>query len=419
MRKVWAVVRREFVERVRRKWFWVSAFLGPVFFAAVFFLPLVFAGSGGTKDIAVVDGTTTSFGARLVQALGAGTVFRATRVPAEPGVIDSLTREVGAKHMDGFVIVTDAVVETGAAEYRASNVSSFRDISELQGVLGRLAVATRLEREGVNPAVVTRAQLRINLETKKISGSKTTGESSAQSFSLAYFMALVLFVVITVYGVNVMGSVLEEKTTRVVEVLLASIRPFQLLLGKVLGVGAVSMFQFLIWALSAKVLLSQRAVLVGRMAEFDRQSRVFQMPHVSAATGGVFLTYFLGGFFLYSAMFAAVGAISSSDQEARQAQQPVVFLLMAAYLSVFALLNNSGSTFAVMLSLVPFTSPIAMPVRWAAGSLPPRELAVSVALLLLGILGVTWVAARIYRVGILMTGKRPSMAELVRWVRAS
>lgn len=118
-------------------------------------------------------------------------------------------------------------------------------------------------------------------------------------------------------------------------------------------------------------------------------------------------------------MFAAVGAISSSDQEARQAQQPVVFLLMAAYLSVFALLNNPGSTFAVMLSLVPFTSPIAMPVRWAAGSLPRTELAVSLALLVLGIIGVTWVAARIYRVGILMTGKRPSVAEVVRWVRAS
>lgn len=110
-------------------------------------------------------------------------------------------------------------------------------------------------------------------------------------------MALVLFAVITVYGVNVMGSVLEEKTSRVVEVLVSSIGPFQLLLGKVLGVGAVSIFQFLIWGLSGKVLLGRRAALVGRMSEFDRQASVFQMPHVSAATGGVFLAYFLGGFF--------------------------------------------------------------------------------------------------------------------------
>lgn len=419
MHKIWAVVRREFVERVRSKWFWVSAILGPVFFAAVFFLPVLFASSGGTKRIAVVDATTSAFGARVAGALGSGRIFRVARVPAGDRVIDSLTQEVGAKRLDGFLILTDAVVETGAAEYRASNVSSFRDIGELQGVLTRLAVAVRLEREGVNPAVVGRAQLRINLETKKISGAKTTGESSAQSFSLAYFMATILYIAIILYGVNVMSSVLEEKTSRIVEVLVSSLRPFQLLLGKVVGVGAVSVFQFLIWAISAKLLLSQRAALIGRMPEMDRGGQVFQMPHVSAATGGIFLAYFLGGFFLYSAMFAAVGAMSSNEQEARQAQFPVVFLLMISFFGMFAMLNDPGSTFAVTLSLIPFTAPIAVPVRWAAGSLRATELAASLGLLVLGVLVVTWIAARIYRVGILMTGKRPNLKELVRWVRAA
>ena len=418
MRKVWAVIRREFVERVRSKWFWISALLGPVFFGGMIVVPVLLAGAGGTRRIAVVDGTTGAFGARVVAELRHGKIFRATRVPAGAGVVDSVTQLVGAKQLDGFLIVTDAVVETGTAEYRASNVSSFRDVAELQDVLARLAVAARLERQGVDPTLVGRAQLRISLKTKKISGSKTTGESAAQSFALAYVMGVVLFLVITIYGVNVMSSVVEEKTTRIVEVLVSSLRPFQLMIGKVLGVGAVSLFQFVLWGLGAKLLLSQRRALLAGLGGVDEARQVFQMPHLSAATLGVFLSYFLGGFFLYSAMYAAVGAMSSNEQEARQAQQPVMFLLLIAYVSMFGLTNNPESTYAVTLSLIPFTAPIAMPVRWAASTVPVDELAGSLGLLLTGIVAVTWVAARIYRVGILMTGKRPNIKELVRWVRA-
>jgi len=418
VRKVWAVIRREFVERVRSKWFWISALLGPVFFGAMIVVPVLFAGAGGTRRIAVVDGTTGAFGERVAAGLRHGKIFRATRVPAGAGVVDSLTQLVGAKQLDGFLILTDAVVETGTAEYRASNVSSFRDVAELQDVLARLAMAARLERQGVDPALVGRAQLRISLETKKISGSTTTGESAAQSFALAYVMGVVLFLVITIYGVNVMGSVVEEKTTRIVEVLVSSLRPFQLMMGKVLGVGAVSLFQFVLWGLGAKLLLSQRRALLADLGGVEEARQVFQMPHLSAATLGVFLSYFLGGFFLYSAMYAAVGAMSSNEQEARQAQQPVMFLLLVAYVSMFGLTNNPESTYAVTLSLIPFTAPIAMPVRWAASTVPAGELGASLGLLAAGIVAVTWMAARIYRVGILMTGKRPNIKELVRWIRA-
>src|SRR5207247_7074472 len=148
------------------------------------------------------------------------------------------------------------------AEYRASSVSSFRDVAELQDVLARLAMAARLERQGVDPALVGRAQLRISLETKQISGSTTTGESAAQSVALAYVMGVVLFLVITIYGVNVMGSVVEEKTTRIVEVLVSSLRPFQLMMGKVLGVGGGSLFLLVLLGLGGNLLLSQLRALL-------------------------------------------------------------------------------------------------------------------------------------------------------------
>jgi len=418
MRKIWAVVRREFVERIRSKWFWAMALLGPLFFGAVFFLSTQLGRGGGVKRIVVVDATTGPVGARITQLLNGSPLFRAVSVPAGGEVVDSLTAEVEHKALSGFLIVTDAAVDSGKAEYRGSNVSAFATIGALERTIGDVVSAVRLEREGVDPRVVARARIPVRLETKKIAGGKTTGETAAQSFSLAYFMGIILYTAILLYGINVMSSVLEEKTTRIVEVLVSSLRPFQLMLGKVLGVGAVSIFQFLIWGVSARILFAHRRDLLGAGGMGDADP-VFQVPNVSGATAAIFITYFLGGFFLYSAMFAAVGAMSSSEQEARQAQQPVSWLLVLSFLSMFGMLNDPASTFAVTLSLIPFSAPIAMPVRWAAGNLPTHEIALSLTILVAAIVGVTWVAARIYRVGMLMTGKRPNLKELVRWVRAA
>ena len=418
MRKIWAVIRREFVERIRTKWFWVMALLGPVFFGSLFFLPTVLARGGGVKRIVVVDGTTGPLGARIAERLDESTAFRAARIPASSGAIDSLTAEVGAKRLDGFLLLTDAAVDSGRAEYRGSNVSAFAALERLERSISEVVNAVRLEREGVDPLVVTRARIRVNLETHKIAGGKTTSESAAQSFSLAYFMGIILYTAILIYGINVMSSVLEEKTTRIVEVLVSSLRPFQLLLGKVLGVGAVSIFQFLIWGVSARFLFAQRSHFMGSEG-LGEGSELFQVPRVTGATAVVFIAFFLGGFFLYAAMFAAVGAMSSNEQEARQAQQPVTWLLVLSFISMFAMLGDPGSAFAVTLSLVPFSSPVAMPVRWAAGNLPAYEIGLSLVLLLAAILVVSWIAARIYRVGMLMTGKRPDVKELVRWVRAA
>ncbi|MFN2572230.1 MAG: ABC transporter permease [Gemmatimonadales bacterium] len=418
MHKVWAVIRREFVERVRTKWFWVSAILGPVLFSGVIVFQIMQSLGGAVRHIAVVDSTTSDFGAQVVEALETSKLIRASRVPAGPNVVDSLTHLVELKELNGFLMVSNELPETGRAEYRASNLS-LQTIEDLQRALNRLVVKVRLEGKGVNPAVVDWAQnLRVTLDQKKIARGRTTAESAGQSFALAYVMAILLFMAILLYGVNVMSSVLEEKTTRIVEVLVSSLRPFQLMLGKVLGAGAVSFFQFVIWGVSARLLIALRVPIARALGADPAAAQGIQLPHIPFATVAVFMAFFLGGFLLYSAMFAAVGAMSSNEQEARQAQQPVTYLLMISYFSIIGLTNDPSSTFAKTLSLIPFTSPIATPVRWTAGSMGTGELTASLAMLGLAIVGVTWVAARIYRVGILMTGKRPSMKELVRWVRA-
>lgn len=418
MHKVWAIIRREFVERVRTKWFWISAILGPVLFAGVIVFQIMQSIGGTVRDIAVVDSGRLGYGQRIVEALGASRQFRANAVALGPGVLDSLTRLVETKQLNGFLIVSDSLPTEGKAEYRASNLS-LQTIEELQRTLNRLVVKVRLQSRGVNPPVVDWAQaLRVNLDQKKIARGQVTTENAGQSFILAYVMAVLLFMAILLYGVNVMSSVLEEKTTRIIEVLVSSVRPFQLMLGKVIGAGAVSFFQFLIWGVSARLLIALRVPIARMLGADAAAAQGIRLPHIPFATVAVFMAFFLGGFLLYSAMFAAVGAMSSNEQEARQAQQPVTYLLMISYFSIIGLTNDPSSTFSRTLSLVPFTSPIATPVRWTAGSMGIGELAASLAILLLGIVGVTWVAARIYRVGILMTGKRPTMKELVRWVRA-
>lgn len=418
MRKILAVIRREFRERVRSKWFWVMTVLGPVFFGAIFLIPIILGNQGGVKRVVVVDRSRDGVGAGIADALNGSKLFVATRLVPGPATEDSLTAAVGAKRLDGFLLVSDATSDSGYAEYRASNVSAIVAIEQLRATLGQVATAARLERAGVNPAVVSASRVTGKLDTKKIAGGRATSESAAQSFSLAYFMGFILYLAILIYGINVQSSVLEEKTSRVVEVLVSSLRPFQLMAGKVIGVGAVSLFQFVIWGLSARWLIRQRAhFLAGN--PMAASGSPFAIPHVSPATAVVFGAYFIGGFLLYSAMFAAVGAMSSNEQEARQAQQPVSWLLVIAFLGMFAMLNDPGSPFAVALSLIPFTAPIAMPVRWVAGNLPWADVAVSLAILAVSIVAVTWVAARIYRVGILMTGKRPGLRELVRWVRTA
>ncbi|HKW39675.1 MAG TPA: ABC transporter permease [Gemmatimonadales bacterium] len=414
------MIRREFIERVRRRSFWVMALLGPVFFAAVFFAPLLMMQRSGVKRIVVVDRTTTSFGETVAARVDALPGFAVVaRISARVGVEDSLQSEVEARRLDGFLLVSDSLLEAGGVEYRASNVSSLDDIGELRQALGRLVENARLERAGVDPGVVAHAQVRVALRTNKISHGRATGESAGQSFALAYFMMVTLYIALLLYGVQVMGSVIDEKTSRIVEVLVSSIRPFQLLFGKVLGVGAVSLVQFLIWGVAGRFLLGRRAALLSSMPDQGRDmGQVFQVPHLSLATALVFVAFFLGGFFLYSAMFAAVAAMSSTEQEARQSQAPVTVLIMIAFFSSFATLANPESHLSVTLSLVPFTAPIATPARWAAGNLTWMDVTSSLALLVVGTVVVTWVAARIYRVGILMTGKRPSIKEIVRWVRA-
>jgi ABC-2 type transport system permease protein len=423
MRKVWVVIRREFLTRVRTKVFIISTLLGPVLIAAFMVIPILFADRGGSRSVGVLDATTSGFGQVIVDQLNSAEKLAARHIPVPLEQLevaaDSLARVVGADSLDGFLILTDAAVERGRAEYRGENVTSFADMGIIEGTLRSTVFAERLRREGVDPAIVSRARIPVQLTTIKIRQGEVTGESGEASFFLAYVMWFVLYISILLYGAQVMGSVVEEKQSRVVEVLISSLKPFQLLFGKVVGVGAVGLLQLAIWAGFAKLTLENRGRLAGLVADEQTATALASMglPSLSLGIVVVFLTYFVLGYFLYASMLAAVAAMVNSEAEARQAQTPVIMLLVIPAIMAFGILNNPDGGLAISLSVIPFSSPIAMPMRWVATPVPLVELSASVAVLILSVMAVSWVAGRIYRVGILAYGKKPGVKELVRWVR--
>jgi ABC-2 type transport system permease protein len=427
MFKIWVVIRREFLTRVRTKWFVVATVLGPVLMATMILLPMLMATSGGGKrSITVLDATGTRFGERVTQILNEPAVpVTATRLEVAVAdlevVAESLARVVGETELDGFLVVTLETIRDGMGEYRGANATSQIDMEVLQRVLRESVLAERLRLVGVDPMLVAQAQARSGgLRTVTIRDGEATEQSGGATFALAYVMWFLLYIAILLYGVQVLGAVVEEKTTRIVEILVSSLKPFELLAGKVIGVGAVGLFQLMIWAVAARLLLTQRERLFELAGVEPSVASAFTMPEVSVSTIAVFLVYFVLGFFLYAAVFAAVAAMSNSEAEARQAQVPVTMLYaIPAVVSLMAMMTEPDGALFIVLTMIPFSSPIAMPGRWVVSDVPITDLLASVALLILALGAVTWVAGRIFRIGILMHGKRPSPKEVLRWIRTA
>jgi ABC-2 type transport system permease protein len=221
-----------------------------------------------------------------------------------------------------------------------------------------------------------------------------------------------IYITVLIYGVTVMRGVMEEKQSRIIEVLLASVKPFELMLGKVVGIGLVGLTQYVVWVVSGLALSALSAVAAVAVAGFD-------LPKISVSLMIFFMVYYLLGYFLYAALYAMIGAIVSNEDDGQQAQWPVsMTFAMSFVLSTLAMENPNGVAVTI-LSLIPFFGPSLMFLRIAIGSAPAWQIAASITLLILTIVVVTWIAAKIYRVGVLMYGKRPTLPELARWLRYS
>ena len=412
MRTVWAVIRREYVERVRTRWFLATTLGGPLVFLALTVLPVWFASRGETAErtVAVVDETGRLEGAVRRRLEEAGYVVEVVAAD-DAAAVDRATRRSAAGDIGGLLWLDEETLERGRAVLTArSGPSAIRRMG-MRGAVVQAALEAR-RGEGSDARELLRGG---ELEVAELAPSGSSFEEA--EFLRIYMGAFLLYMVILFYAVAVMRSTLEEKTSRIVEVIISSMRPWHLMLGKILGVGAVGLTQLAVWAgFAAAAAATGLPLLVAarpELGELDQLRAI--LP--DAGYVALFLTFFLGGYFIYAAIYAAVGAMVSSEQEAQQAQFPVIVLLVAPIILIPGVIQDPASTTSTVLSLVPFFSPILMFARAVGGAAPAWQVAASFVAMAVTVVGLAWLAGRIYRVGILMSGKRPSVSEIVRWIR--
>ena len=427
MKKLLVVLEREYMERVRTKWFLVATVFGPVFFGALMFLPAYLTNrSEASSDVArirILDATNANLGQLVATELSGGVLgdTSSTQVvnlnqAALAEAESTATRDIRQKLIKGYLVLDEGTLEGRGSRYAGINASSIADIRRIENAISRELVGLELSRAGISTIEADRVKrLRAGLRTERVTLTGRGG-SGRVNILFASVVGILLYMTILMYGQNVLRGVIEEKQTRVAEVVVSSVRPTTLLAGKVLGVGAVGLTQMAIWLFATIVMMKYRVPL---MNLFGLKTTQIPMPTVSVGQIAVLLIFFLLGYTLYSALFATVGAMVSSEQEAQQAQMPVVLMLVVSIMFLQPVLLEPDGQLALTLGLLPISSPIMMPLRMSTVDVPWWEISLSMLALVAGCYLAVYFAATVYRTGLLMHGKRVTFREVFRWIRAA
>lgn len=415
MTRLFAVVKREYVERVRSKAFLVSTLLGPVLLVVFLMGPIVLMERQRPHlRITVIDpaGRLRTAVEETLARQKIGPDARFTVVPAGAAEAEEARRQareaVLGGALDGYLYLSPEALEGSVAEYYGKNVSNRADLNLMEKAVEEAVVGLRLQGAGLDPQHVKALTRRLDLKTIRLT-PQGQREDRGGTFVLAMLLVTMLYTTVAMWGAAIMNGVIEEKSNRLVEVIVSSIPTSSLFAGKLLGVGSAGLTQFLVWGLT----------MAGLSAWGAASAPGSGFPEVSPLLLAAFVVYFLLGYFLYGSLYAAVGSAVNSQQEAQSLAFPVMMPLVVAFVSFPAILRSPDSTMSVVLSLIPFFTPLLMVLRITSVTPPTWQIVLSIVLTLLAIALTTWVAARIYRVGILMYGKRPTFPEIVRWARTA
>jgi ABC-2 type transport system permease protein len=421
MRKTLVIIKREYLARVRTRWFLIGTIITPLLLLGFSLIPIISATTSSGLHIVILDqsGDPELFEAIKKKTTGgafdsigeAFTQLSLSHVIVSPDKdIDEVRRELIQKRGGSdiaYIVLRAGVLNGSEFEYYAKNVSDF-SLERLRRSVSSAIIERRLVHAGLSPDEVGRYMKPVEMKTFKI-GSRGETEEKGEAFWVAFIMLFFIYVTLITYGISVMRGVIEEKQSRIVEVLISSVRPFQLMMGKLIGIGLVGLTQYLIWSVSAIALLGISALV----------RHGLDLPSLSASLLVYFIIYFLLGYFLFATLYVLVGSMVSSEEDAQQLQMPVTMLNAVPVMIFWLVAKDPSSALATGLSMVPFFAPTLMMVRITIGPPPFWQILLSMLLMLVSIVGAAWVAGRIYRIGILMYGKRPSIAELGRWIRHS
>ncbi|HUF89737.1 MAG TPA: ABC transporter permease [Gemmatimonadota bacterium] len=422
MSRTWTIVKREFVATTRTKGFVFGTLFGPAILAAWILLPALFAEGGGTRDVVVIDGTRTGLGeavaARLAEDAG-DLAFRARVVAPAPGTADSVRQAFAARavagEIHGYVWLPPGLPAGENASYEARHATNMREVGRVRSAVDDAVRQARLKAAGIDPGTLSAALAPAPFVAHEVDAGGRGAANSGETMVLVSIIAVfVIYFVILLYGNNVLRAVREEKENRVVEIVLSSIRAEQLMAGKVFGIGGASLLQVAIWVAVA-VLVSA----VGEDLVRSIGGQVPTIPRLPASAAFIYLGFFAGGFFLYASIYAALGAMATSGQDAQSLQFAAMLPLMIAFFMAFGVMNDPEGKLAVVGSLIPLTSLIVVPLRAILGAIPWTQTLASAALLAATCWATLWIGGRVYRVTILATGQRPSLRRVWRWVRTS
>jgi ABC-2 type transport system permease protein len=413
------VIRREYYESIRKKSFIVSTILAPILLLVIYAIPIltVFFVPAEQVSVAVLDRTgliVDDFVASLTDTLKDGRPKYKTAVPQPvDGDFDGLevvlieTIDNGA--LDVLIQIPEDVFDTGKVDYISKDHFIEQVMDDIRSRLDPVVVSHRLAKEGMEYERVIRLTQRIELDEKKLTkGGVLENEELIGEFVLVVVFVMILYMTLLSWGISVQRSIIEEKGSRVIEVMLSSVEPRDLFLGKIIGLGSLGLTQIAIWSLMLLAVTFSSSLAAAQYASYVRIAPIDII---------YFVVFFVLGYLLYSSIFSIIGAVCSTEQDAQQLQSFVVFPMVIPIMLMFLVIQNPNSTVAVVLSMIPLFTPMLMLARVVISEPSFWQVGLSILLLVVSIYGAIVFSARVFRVGILMYGKRPGLKEIFRWFR--
>ena len=433
MDKILLIIQREYFSRVKKKSFLLMTFLVPALFIGMYALVIFIfiKGDDNIKNIRVLDESGVFENKLLNKKNVDFDYISGSYADAKKNLLKS--------DADFLLYIPKNYNDKNNIEIISEKKPGLSVLDDIQDEMVNVLQNKRLIDAGIDTAVINKAKAKVIINAKQLTAEGEKDASVGATFVVGFVAAFLIYISLFIYGTQVMRGVIEEKTTRIIEVIVSSVKPFQLMLGKILGIGMVGLTQFLLWIVLSAGLATVAGTLLLKsdsskakieqmkknpdkaLQQTDSQTNAFLNFSKAADTVdfpyilGTFLFYFLGGYLIYSALFAAVGSAVDNETETQQFMLPITLPLIFTFIiGMNFIVNSPDSSLSFWLSMIPFTSPIAMMIRIPFG-VPLWELLVSMALLVGGFIFTTWVASRIYRVGILMYGKKTSYKEIAKW----
>jgi ABC-2 type transport system permease protein len=417
MHKIWLIIKREYLVRVRKKAFIVMTIVGPLLMAALMIVPTYLANE--TQELRTIAIEEDGF--EFTNQIEDTDFLHFSKIPTEEATL--LKNDFSESNYYALLYI-----ERDHFTLYSNQQISLTVSKAIENQLEQIIEHQKLKAAGIDLTILSEAQSTVNITTKIITEDGSTTNSKAEaSMGIGFICGILIYMFIFMYGTMVMRGVIEEKTSRIVEVIISSVKPFQLMMGKILGVALVGLTQFALWILLTIAIASVAELMFmdasSMTSELNSTQQSILLSELSNLTGGInlmqifvsFIFYFLAGYLMYSSLFAAVGSAVDAEADTQQFVLPITIPLILAFILIQPIMENPDGPLAFWMSIIPFTSPVIMMVRLPFG-VANWELALSMAVLILSFVLTTYLAGKIYRTGILMYGKKPSYKELWKWL---